>query len=48
MYVKCMYVYGQEMKEDQSSLKSFCDLGLKQESCWITHQQDDVDRFLHL
>ena len=34
------------MREGQPSLKSFCDLGLKLESCWVTHRQDDVDRFL--
>ena len=38
---------GQEMREGQPSFKRFCDLGLKLESCWVTHQQDDVDRFLH-
>ena len=41
-------LHGQEMKEGQPSLKSFCDLGLKLESCWVTHRPDDVDRFLHL
>ena len=35
------------MIEDQPSLKGFCDLGLKLESCWVTHRQDNVDRFLH-
>ena len=39
---------GQEMTEGQPSLKIFGDLGLKLESFWVTHQQDDVDRFLHL
>ena len=39
---------GQEMREGQPSLKGFCDLGLKLESCWVTHRQEDVDRFLHL
>ena len=39
---------GQEMREGQPSLKGFCDLGLKLESCWVAHLQDDVDRFLHL
>ena len=41
---------GQEMRNGKPSLKSFCDLGLKLESCWVTHrhQPDDVDRFLHL
>ena len=39
---------GQEMREGQPSLKGFCDLGLKLESCWVTHRQEDVDRFLYL
>ena len=41
---------GQEMRNGKPSLKSFCDLGLKLESCWVTHRYrpDDVDRFLHL
>ena len=39
-------LHGQEMREGQPSLKCFCDLGLKLESCWVTHRQDDVDRFL--
>ena len=42
---------GQEMREGQASLKGFCDLGLKLESCWVTHRHrpvEDVDRFLHL
>ena len=29
---------GQEMRNGKSSLKSFCDLGLKLESCWVTHR----------
>ena len=37
----------QEMREVQPSFKSFCDLGLKLESCQVTHQQDDVNSFLH-
>ena len=36
------------MRESQPSLKGFCDLGLKLESCWVIHRQDDVDRFLPL
>ena len=36
------------MREGQPSLKGFFDLGLKLESCWVTHRQEDVDRFLHL
>ena len=39
--------YDQEMREGQPSLKGFCDLGLKLENCWVTHRQDDVDKFLH-
>ena len=41
---------GQEVRNGKPSLKSFCDLGLKLESCWVTHRHrpDDVDRFLHL
>ena len=41
---------GQEMRNSKPSLKSFCELGLKLESCWVTHRHrpDDVDRFLHL
>ena len=38
----------QKMREGQPTLKSFCELGLKLESCWVTHRPDDVDRFLHL
>ena len=36
-----------EMVESQPSIKGICDLGLKLENCWVTHRQDDVDRFLH-
>ena len=36
---------GQEMRNGKPSLKSFCDLSLKLESCWDTHRPDDVDRF---
>ena len=32
-----------EMREGQPSLKGFFDLGLKLESCWVTHRQEDVD-----
>ena len=41
---------GQEMRSGKPRLKSFCDLGLKLESCRVTHRhrRDDVDRFLHL
>ena len=39
--------YGQRMREGQPSLKGFCDLGLKLESCWVTDRQDDVNKFLH-
>ena len=38
----------QEMREGQPSLKGFFDLGLKLESCWVNHRQEDVDRFFHL
>ena len=38
----------QDIGEGQPSLKGFCELGLKLESCWVTHWQEDVDRFLHL
>ena len=37
-----------EVREGQTSLKGFCDLGLKLESCWVTHRQEDVDKFFHL
>ena len=37
-------LHGREMREGQPSLKSFCDFGLKLESSWVTHRQDDVDR----
>ena len=37
----------QEMREGPPSLKGFCDLGLKRETSWVTHRQDDVYRFLH-
>ena len=40
-------LHDQRMREGQPSLKGFCDLALKLESCWVTHQQDDADRFLH-
>ena len=39
---------GQEIREGQPSLKDYFDLGLKLERCWVTHRQEDVDRFLHL
>ena len=45
--LKMNIIVGQRMREGQPSLKGFCDLGLKLESCVATHQQDDVDRFLH-
>ena len=37
---------GQEMRNGKPSLKSFCDLGLKLKSCWVTHRHrpDDVDK----
>ena len=35
------------MTEDQPSLNGFCDLGLKLESCLVTHQEDNVNSFLH-
>ena len=34
------------MTEGQPSLEGFCDLGLQLENCWVTHRQDDVDKFL--
>ena len=36
-------LHGQKMREGRPSLKGFFDLGLKLESCWVTHRQDDVD-----
>ena len=39
---------GQEMREGQPSLKGFCDLGLKLESCWSLIDKRTFDRFLHL
>ena len=40
---------GQEIRNGKPNFKSFCDLGLKLQSCWVTthrHRSDDVDRFL--
>ena len=35
---------GQEMRNGKPSLKSFRDLGLKLESCWVTHLIVDIDQ----